>query len=132
MRTILVALVLVVFGAAAAHAQLDLPARAWEPAPGGTAQGHISLAARPATPPPPTGGPVEILSQRRQREASLGRHVAWGAAIGAAGGVLSSVFVISQCEETCDEDRAANVALHIGIGVAAGAAAGAILYHLRR
>lgn len=66
------------------------------------------------------------------RGSSLGRHLGWGALLGASAGVLSSLMVLLLCEEYCEGSRSAGVGLHVSAGAVGGAGAGAILYHLRR
>lgn len=66
------------------------------------------------------------------RGSSLGRYVGWGALLGASAGVLSSLVVLSLCEEYCEDNRVAGIALHVSVGTVAGAGAGALLHRLRR
>ncbi len=66
------------------------------------------------------------------RGSSLGRYIGWGALLGASAGVLSSLVVLSLCEEYCDDNRAAGIALHVSVGTVAGAGAGALPHRQRR
>jgi hypothetical protein len=44
---------------------------------------------------------------------------------------LSSVVVLSLCQEYCEGHPGAGVAVHAGVGAAVGAGVGAVLYQLR-
>lgn len=62
----------------------------------------------------------------------LRRHVGWGTLLGASAGVVSSILVLSFCNEYCEGSQVGGVALHVGVGAVGGAALGAVLHQLRR
>lgn len=62
---------------------------------------------------------------------SLQRHVAWGAGMGAAAGLVSGLLVRATCDEPCDGTVAEGMALHIGIGTLVGAGTGALVAWIR-
>lgn len=68
----------------------------------------------------------------RMERLSVRKHVGWGAVLGATAGVVSGLFVVTQCGEFCHNNAVAGMALHVGLGTIAGAGAGALVYEIRR
>jgi hypothetical protein len=132
MRYSIALLLLFIFSSSSLQAQVRPPASALQASitPAVVSSGEILDPSRFALLQPDAAfvQPLPV----SDRTSSMARHVGWGALLGASAGVLSSVVVLSLCQEYCEGNRGAGIAIHVGVGAAAGAGVGAVLHQLRR